>query len=37
VAQGSPEAVSVTKDKSHTARVLRRFLRERANKAVEAR
>jgi excinuclease ABC subunit A len=30
VAQGAPEAVAKTKGKSHTARVLRRFLEERA-------
>jgi excinuclease ABC subunit A len=36
VVQGAPEAVARAKGKSHTAQVLRTFLRERATKVVQA-
>jgi excinuclease ABC subunit A len=36
VAQGSPEDVIVGKTKSHTAKILRDFLRERGIKQLQA-
>jgi len=36
VAQGTPEAVARAKGKSHTARVLRKFLRERSSRGAPA-